>query len=299
MESPFVLMEQIMNKNRSTASVSRRADRAAGLAPILGREARRLLTALAEDGAYALPDTLSEDEAGWVVRIGGGGVSLGAGRFPKAAGAELLAADLAERAAGRNARLTLSPAGRARLRRERAGAQAPYLAQHLDLVGEGRPERPLRDAAESPLAWMARRRDRDGVPLIDAACYEAGERLRRDLTQAVMMPRMGTDWSGTKVDGSGPRDPSSASDSMIAARQRVRAALTAVGSDLSGLLLDLCGFLKGLERIEAERRWPARSAKVVARIALARLAEHYGLEREAVGPDRGRMRLWREATGGR
>lgn len=261
----------------------------------LSPEARRFLNALAEDGAYALSDPTETAE--WIVREGGTGISVGGGRYGRSAGAELLARDLVEIGSGRRARLTISPAGRARLRRDAAGSQTPYLAQHLDLVSSpAAPDRPVRDASESPLAWMARRRDRDGTPLIDAACFEAGERLRRDLTVAALMPRMGQDWSGVKVDGSGPRDPAAGSDAMLAARQRVRAALDAVGSDLSGLLIDLCGFLKGLERIEAERRWPARSAKVVARIALARLAEHYGLERAAVGPDRARPRLWREAS---
>ncbi|MDV2983891.1 UNVERIFIED_CONTAM: DUF6456 domain-containing protein [Methylobacteriaceae bacterium AG10] len=258
----------------------------------LGREAERLLAALASDGAYAFPDPSAPETL--IVRRGGQGVSLGAGRYSARAGETLVAADLAARDDGRRNRLVIGAAGRARLRRAEACGPDSFRMQHLAVVREtsGDAER-LRDTAESPLAWMARRRGRDGEPMIDAAAFAAGERLRHDLAAARMLPQLSTDWTAPRVDGGGPRDPASASDRVIAARQRVDLALAAVGSDLSGLLIDLCGFLKGLERIEAERRWPARSAKVVARIALGRLAEHYGIAREATGPERARSRAWR------
>ena len=278
-----------MNNTSKNARTRRAPAATAGLPA----EAARLLARLGETGAYARLDPLVEDAL--VARRGGDGISVGSGRFAAASGRALVTADLAAwNAAG--TQLTITAAGRARLRRQAMPGDLAYAAQHHDLtVVEGGAESGpvLRNAAENPLAWMVRRRDRDGAPLIDAAAFEAGERLRRDMTAAALLPRMGSEFGATRVDGGGPRDPASAADHVIAARQRVRGALDAVGSDLSGLLIDLCGFLKGLERIEVERRWPARSAKVVARIALGRLAEHYGLAPEATGPERGHLRLWR------
>ncbi len=265
----------------------------------LGRHALRLLAALDAAAAYAFPDPVTEDAL--ILRTERAGVSVGGGRFPREAGESLRATDLAERDA--RGALRITAAGRAHLRRRRAAPEdGPFRAQHLELVCDrvpdeaGVPMRVRRDAAESPLEWMRRRRDRSGTPLLDAACYEAGERLRRDLTFAALLPRTTANWSvGASGSAPMPRDPAAASDAVIAARQRVNRALEAVGSDLSGLLVDLCGFLKGLESIERERDWPARSGKVVVRLALGRLAEHYGLAREAHGPARALgLRAWRE-----
>jgi hypothetical protein len=79
---------------------------------------------------------------------------------------------------------------------------------------------------------------------------------------------------------------------MIASRQRVRHALDATGPEFSGLLVDVCCFLKGLEGIERERAWPTRSAKIVLQLALDRLARHYGYAAKATGRERAPVRTW-------
>lgn len=202
----------------------------------------------------------------------------------------LLAASIADDG---SCRLDLTATGRARLRRTEATAPAePFRRQHGALAArteEGLPR--LVEEAESPLAWLARRKDKDGRAYLSPARVAAGERLRADFTRGELMPTVTSNWSIGRVSGGGAMRPGGRddpTDRAIAARARVHAALDAVGADLAGLLVDVCCFLKGLETVESERRWPARSAKVVLDIALGRLADHYGLSDEAAGPDRAR-----------
>ncbi|MGX1306870.1 hypothetical protein AB7M35_001590 [Amorphus suaedae] len=151
------------------------------------------------------------------------------------------------------------------------------------------PAEPAIDLDESPLGWLARRRDKAGKPILDGAQLMAGERLRLDFTRGQMMPRMSVDLSlGMNGGGRSGRTGGfqDLSDSAMAARDRVNRALGAVGPELSGLLVDVCCFLKGLELVERERGWPGRSGKVVLLIALSRLADHYGYGREARGAER-------------
>lgn len=173
---------------------------------------------------------------------------------------------------------------------------APERANQLTLVRQeivtayGR-TKVVVDESESPLVWLARRRGRDGQPLIASHQLLAGERLRRDFTLAHLMPRTTTDWShALSVSGFNPEG--SATDEMVAARQRVHRALNAVGPDLAGLLLDVCCFLKRLEDVERERCWPLRSAKVVLQLALTQLARHYGYREQARGGRKAVLRTW-------
>ncbi|MGQ0673716.1 MAG: DUF6456 domain-containing protein [Hyphomicrobium sp.] len=150
---------------------------------------------------------------------------------------------------------------------------------------------------ESPLAWLYRRRDKAGAPLISDQQFKAGERLRSDFTLAQMMPRVTIDWSG----GGGPRGRRSApgvgvemQDHVVAARERVRRALSAVGPELSGILVDVCCHLKGLEQAERGACWPQRTGRIVLLIALSSLARHYGYDRpeNGAGAAPNRIRHW-------
>jgi Domain of unknown function (DUF6456) len=137
--------------------------------------------------------------------------------------------------------------------------------------------------AESPLAWLRRRKDRDGEAMISQAQFDAGERLRADFWFAQMTPRVTMNWSAMAPSQRRRRAGMTLSpdgdmqENIAASRERVRRALGAVGPELAGVLIDVCCHLKGLEEAERAAGWPARAGKVVLQLALTRLARHYGI----------------------
>ena len=174
-----------------------------------------------------------------------------------------------------------------------------FLAQHL-VLAIGDIETPeghsgvVFDEAESPLVWLARRKGRDGRPLIDGYQLAAGERLRREFTRGQMMPRVTSNWqaavsTGTRGAAGGAAN---VTEMALASRQRFRHALDVVGPEFAGLLVDVCCFLKRLEDVERERQWPARSAKVVLQLGLDKLARHFGLTVAARGKARADITTW-------
>ncbi len=185
----------------------------------------------------------------------------------------------------------------------RAGqAPAPeidrFRGQHLDLAARqiatefGRVSVTV-DEFESPLAWLARRRGRDGRPLIEPHQFQAGERLRADFTCAHMMQRTTSHWENPISYGRrGGEGAAVFTESMLTARRDVHRALDAAGPEFGGLLLDVCCFLKGLDEVERERGWPPRSAKIVLKLALDRLARHYGYAAQVKGPAHAAIRTW-------
>lgn len=188
------------------------------------------------------------------------------------------------------------PSGSGKIAQQTADGIDAFRAQHLDLatrnlMTETGVTQVLVNESESPLAWLARRKGRDGRAMIGAEQFIAGERLRADFTRGHMTPRVTSSWTAmgrTNCSGGGAGEMT---DLIIASRQRVRLALDACGPEFSGLLLDVCCFLRGLEDVERERGWPPRSAKVVLQLALDRLARHYGLRGDASGTGSG-VRTW-------
>jgi len=188
-------------------------------------------------------------------------------------------------------RWELSQAGRSLVRRlalpaDDLAAQHQLRARRPPPGGEVGPLVTV-DLSESPLAWLRARKGRDGEPMLDAASFEAGERLRADFTRGQMMPSVTTNWSFVASGGRRSGMAGGAgelTEAAMAARLRVERALAALGPELSGPVLDFCCYLKGIEVIERERDWPKRSARLVLQLGLSALARHYGFAQQAIGP---------------
>ena len=105
-----------------------------------------------------------------------------------------------------------------------------FRAQHLDLataqiLTDSGAVRVLVNESESPLAWLARRKGRDGQAMIGPQQFLAGERLRADFTRANMSPRVTSSWAAPTGNRSGSSGPGQMTDLIVAARQRVRGGL--------------------------------------------------------------------------
>lgn len=196
---------------------------------------------------------------------------------------------------GRVSRYTITMAGRSALSRLLAEvesrsasgfaeAQSPFAEQHRDwgektIAGEpgGKSRRMRFNMAESPLTALARRKDKNGKPFLTDDLVAAGERLREDFELAQMGPNVAQNWDRFLTGGQrgGFSADSGVGLGPASARDRVADALKTLGEGLGDVALRCCCYLEGLETAEKRLGWSARSGKIVLRIALIRLREHY------------------------
>ncbi|WP_108791487.1 DUF6456 domain-containing protein [Erythrobacter sp. Alg231-14] len=121
---------------------------------------------------------------------------------------------------------------------------------------------------ESPLAWLHSRGH------IDARLYEAGEALRRDYERAQLSANVTMRWDAVRIRSTGERGLSG-TEKQIAAKHRFDGALTAAGKGLEDILWRVVCAGEGLPDAEKTLGWPARSGKLVLKLALDRVADFY------------------------
>ena len=130
---------------------------------------------------------------------------------------------------------------------------------------------------ESPIAWLAGRRDANGEPFLTPAEAAAGERLRDDFHLAGTLGRLTMAWdAGPRAKG-GRGAGIEPAERARAAKDRIARALAAVGPGLKEVLEQVCFAGTALEAAERSLGLPRRSGKTVLKLALQRLAAHYGL----------------------
>lgn len=158
------------------------------------------------------------------------------------------------------------------------------------------PRNVIVNLSESPLMRLYSRKGKNGQSYINSEELAAGEKLRSDFEKANFQPSISASWdaniAGKSSSRAGNRQ-AELSDFAIDNRKYVERAIERLGPELSGIALDICCFLKGLELVERERRWPPRSAKLMLKTALSVLARHYGFSQNA-GRVPGKIEHWGE-----
>lgn len=122
--------------------------------------------------------------------------------------------------------------------------------------------------AESPLGWL------HAHGHLSERLFDAGERLRADYERAQLGARVTMRWDPVRVKSTGEAGLSP-TERQISAKARFDGALAAAGSGLADILWRVVCACESLPDAERALEWPARSGKLVLRLALERIADFY------------------------
>ncbi|WP_343808189.1 DUF6456 domain-containing protein [Alteraurantiacibacter aestuarii] len=136
-------------------------------------------------------------------------------------------------------------------------------------AGVGRHRRSVTvNLAESPLGWL------HAHGHLEDRLFEAGERLRSDYERAQLGPNVTMRWDPVRIKGTGDQGLTQ-SERQLAARQRFDGALAQAGKGLEDILWRVVCAGETLPTAEKALSWPARSGKLVLKLALDRVADFY------------------------
>ena len=127
--------------------------------------------------------------------------------------------------------------------------------------------------SESPLGWLHARGH------LSDRQFDAGEKLRADWERANLAPRITMRWDSAPVAGGRRSAPAvlDESEAQLSAKMRFEKAIDYLGSDLADIAWRIICGGEGTPVAEKNLGWPARSGKLVLKIALDRLAIFYRL----------------------
>lgn len=162
-----------------------------------------------------------------------------------------------------------------------------FQAQHR-LDGVDREGRQI-NMAESPLSRLVV----GERAFLEPHHIEAAERVRGLVERAQLRTRTTMNYSGAAAgDRAQCNTAETVTDMAVDARRTLDAIHRALPAECVCVVLDVCGWLKGLQQVERERGWPRRSAKLVLRIGLEQVAQRFGLGPHAKGRERVPQRSW-------
>ena len=128
---------------------------------------------------------------------------------------------------------------------------------------------------ESPIAWLHARGH------LEERLFAAGEALRGDYERAQLSASITMRWDPVRVKtgkGASADHGLSPTEKQIAAKSRFDGAIEAAGKGLDDVLWRVVCAGEGLPEAEKALGWPARSGKLVLKLALERVADFYRIQ---------------------